>query len=109
MKKSRAETFIGFCIKAGKLTCGFNAIATQRKDVFLLLLCSGASENAKKSAIKLMDKFHCEMMILLSGELERITGRENCKIAAVRDKNLANAILQAEDENFRKYSGGNIQ
>lgn len=46
--KSKAESYIGFCIKAGKLTCGFNAIELQKKDIYLLLLCSTAAENAKK-------------------------------------------------------------
>ena len=52
MLKSKAESYIGFCIKAGKLTCGFNAIEEQKKDIYLLLLCDTASENAKKKRFK---------------------------------------------------------
>ena len=54
-KKSKAESYIGFCIKAGKLTCGFNAVELLKKDVFLLLLCDTVSDNGKKSAEKLLD------------------------------------------------------
>lgn len=108
MPKSKTESYIGFCIKAGKLTCGFNAIETLKKDVFLLLLCDTATENGKKSAEKLRRRFGCEMLLSCGKTLEEVTGRSGCKLAAVRDKNLAKAILSAEDENFRKYSGGNI-
>ena len=107
LQRSKAESYVGFCIKAGKLTCGFNAVEQTKKDVFLLLLCESASENAKKSARALMARFGCRMLLCKSGRLEALTGRPNCKLAAVRDKNLANAILSATDDHFREYAGGN--
>ena len=106
MQRSKAETYLGFCIKSGKLTCGFNAVALQKKNVFLLVLYSGASENARDEALKLKRKFHCELMVVHNRTLEDITGKPNVKLAAVRDRNLANAILSSEDENFKIYSGG---
>ena len=108
MPRSKAESYIGFCLKAGKLTCGFNAIETLKKSVFLLLLCDTVSENGKKSAEKLRRKFGCEMLLVCNRTLGEVTGRPGCKLAAVRDQNLAKAILSVEDENFRKYSGGII-
>ena len=51
MQRSKAESYIGFCIRAGKLTCGFNAVATLHKDVYLLLLGGTASDNAVKQAL----------------------------------------------------------
>lgn len=107
MLKSKAESYIGFCIKAGKLTCGFNAVEQQKKDVFLLLLCDTASENAKKNALKLKSKFGCDVLLFRGKTLEEIVGRENCKLAAVRDRGLAKAILSAADEKISLYSGGN--
>ena len=65
-------------------------------------------ENAKKSALKLKNKFGCDILLLRGKTLESIVGRENCKLAAVRDRNLAKAILSATDENISLYSGGNI-
>ena len=108
MQRSKAESYIGFCIKSGNLTCGFNAVALQKKGVYLLLLCSGASENARKEAVKLQHKFQCEMLITCGKTLEEITGKPNVKLAAVRDAGLANAILASGDENFKLYSGGSI-
>ena len=108
MQRSKAEGYIGFCIKAGKLTCGFNAVQTLKKGVYLLLLCSTASANAKKEAEKIRARFRCAMIESCGRPLEDIVGRANCKLAAVRDENLAKAILSATDEIYTKYSGGNI-
>ena len=108
MPKSKAESYIGFCIKAGKLTCGFNAVESPKKEVYLLLLCDTASANGKKSAEKLQKRFGCEMLLFCGKTLEEVTGKTGCKLAAVREQNLAKAILSVEDENFRKYSGGII-
>ena len=108
MPKSKAESYIGFCIKAGKLTCGFNAVESLKKEVYLLLLCDTASANGKKSAAKLQKRFGCEMLLFCGKTLEEVTGKTGCKLAAVREQNLAKAILSVEDENFRKYSGGII-
>lgn len=107
MLASKAERYIGLCMKAGRLVCGFNALEAEKKDVYLLILCSSASENAKKSALKLKNKFGCELLIYSGGLLEDVTGRPNCKIAAVRERNLAKAILSATDEDLKIYAGGN--
>ncbi len=107
MQRSKVETYIGFCRKAGKLTCGFNAIAQQKKEVYLLLLCGTASENAVKDALKLKERFGCELLLSSQIPLEETVGKVNCKIAAVRDRELAKAILNNTDDNFISYSGGN--
>ena len=108
MQRSKAEGYIGLCMKAGKLTCGFNAIEIQRGNTYLLLLCATASENAKKSARKLSVKFGCPIFLTEGKTLEEIIGKPNCKLAAVRDENLAKAIVASADEEYRIYSGGNV-
>ena len=39
--------------------------------------------------------------------LEQLTGKENCKMAAITDVNLAKAVLDNQDGNFSVSSGGN--
>ena len=108
MQRSKAEGYIGLCMKAGKLTCGFNAVETVKKGVYLLILCDTASANAKKEAQKFAARFRCEIVLACGRPLEDIVGRANCKLAAVRDENLAKAILSAADDQYRHYAGGNI-
>ncbi len=109
MLKSKAERYVGLCMKAGKLTCGFNAVEAEKKRIYLLILCSSASDNAKKSAQKLKNRFGCELMVIYGTPLEEVTGKPNCKLAAVRDKNLADAIMSAADDNMKIFSGGIVQ
>lgn len=39
--------------------------------------------------------------------LEDVTGKENCKIAAVTNKDLATAIISNQNDYFSISSGGN--
>lgn len=107
MVNPKLSAYLGFAIKAGKLTMGFNAVETLRKQVYLLIVCDSASENSKKQALKLHKKFSCPLL-LCSGELlENVVKKPLCKFVAVRDKNFAEAILNVRDGGFGIYAGGN--
>lgn len=84
---------------------GSNSVATLRK-AHLIILCDSASEGTKKTALSYATKFHCPLMITKI-PLEDLTYKENCKIVAVTDKNLAKAIIEHQDDNFSISSGGN--
>lgn len=97
-KKSKAETFIGFSLKARALTTGTDAV-TRLKRAYLILLCSQASENTVKTAKKTANRFHCPIMLCYK-PLEEVCNKINCKMAAVTDKNLAAALIDNGDEYF---------
>ena len=102
MGRSKIETFIGFSIRAGKYRLGVNAVATL-KSAELLIMCHTASENTVKEIIKLSKKLHSDIIVYKTGNLEDLTGKENCKLMAITDKSLAKAIIDNLDENFIKY------
>lgn len=104
MQRSKILSYLGFAIKSGNLRTGVNAIATIKK-ADLLIICSRASENTLKDAEKLAVKFNCPM-VLSKLPVEEIAGKENCKLLAVTDANLARAILENLDDNFTIKSGG---
>ncbi len=106
MGRSRIETFIGFCIKARKITLGSGAIDTLKRDVYALIVSDDASENTKKLALKYKNRFACPLIICKS-EFEVIVNKVGCKIAAIRDRRLAEAILESVDNNYELYAGGN--
>ncbi|MGN0822184.1 MAG: hypothetical protein ACI4NG_00265 [Candidatus Gallimonas sp.] len=91
MQRSKTETYLGFCLRAGKLTLGVNAIACVKKDVYLLIADPSASENTKKEIEKLKRRFSCPLAA--AENLETLVQKPHCKLAAVRDKSLAEAIL----------------
>lgn len=105
MVKSKAETFIGFCVRARKIAVGSNAIDTLKRGVYLILLCKTASENTFKLAVKYKNRFHCPLMICNTG-LENVIYKAGCKIAAIKDAGLATAIIDNADNNFELYAEG---
>jgi hypothetical protein len=106
LAKTKIDTYIGFAIKSGNVTFGADAIKMLKGGVYLLIICATAGKSTEKVAIKLKDKFNCPMLICKSG-LDNVVFKTNCKLIAIRDKNLANAIAQNVDENYEIMLGGN--
>lgn len=105
-RMGKSFAYLGFAIKAGKLRTGINAINTLKNDVYLIIVCSTGEKNARKEAEKLSVKFNAPLIESVTKTLEEITGKENCKVAAVTDENLSKAILQNLGEDFRVLNGG---
>ena len=104
MQRSKVLTYLGFAKKSGNLRSGVNAIGTLKR-ANLLILCHTASQNTEKDAKKLCVKLGCPMLKSMLS-VEEITGKENCKLLAITDENLAKAMLDNLDDNFTLISGG---
>ncbi len=91
MPRSKTASYLGFARRAGKLTLGINGTAAAKK-VFLLVADEGASENSKKEIQKLRARFGCPLVWV--EDLGSMAGKEGCRLAAVRDEGLAEAILK---------------
>lgn len=105
MGKSKIETYIGFCIKSGKITFGSGAVDTLKNQVYLILVSADAAPNTKKLALKFKNRHNCPLLIC-KNDFERVVNRAGCKIAAVRDRGLAKAITENTDSNYEIYAGG---
>ena len=104
MQRSKVLSYLGFALKSGNLRSGVNAIATLKR-ADLLIICKTASQNTVKDANKLASKLGCP---IVRSEIttESIVSKENCKLLAVTEQNLAKAILDNLDDNFTLISGG---
>ena len=102
-RMGKSFAYLGFAIKSRKLRTGIN---TLKKDVYLIIVCSTGEKNARKEAEKLSVKFNAPLIESVTKTLEEITGKENCKVAAVTDENLSKAVLQNLGEDFRVLNGG---
>ncbi len=105
MAKDKVNAYIGFCLKARKITLGSGAIDVLRRGVSLVIVCSSAGKNTFGLALKFKNRFGCPLMICNCG-LENAVNKAGCKIAAVRDRNLANAIIANACEEYEIYAGG---
>lgn len=92
MQTDKVRSYLGFARRAGKLTLGVNASATLKKGVYLLLADKTAAKNSQKEILKLQQKLSCPL--LYCEDLEGLTGKAGCKLAAVREEHLAAAIVR---------------
>lgn len=99
MAKGKIETYIGFCLRANKITLGSGAIATLRGGVYLIILDGNAAKNSKRLALKFKRRFACPLITCGAGFAEAVN-KQDCRIAAIRDKELAKAILSNLDNNY---------
>ena len=109
MEKNKIETYLGFCIRAGKIIFGVEMIERQKKGVKLLMADSAIGKNSFKPTVQAYEKFGCPLLITAENELGALLHRPAVKAIAITDENLAAAIV-AEAKNQPQltfYSGGN--
>lgn len=96
MGESNIKTYLSFARRAGKLTLGVNAVSTLKGGAYLLVADLSASENTKKEIEKLRAKL--SVPIVWVTDLDTLAGKEFCKLAAVREPHLAEAILARRED-----------
>ena len=108
MEKNKIETYLGFCIRAGKIVFGVDRLEKQKKGVHLILVDGGVGKNSLKPTLKAKEKFGCPMLMTDVGVLGETLHRPAVKVAAITDENLASAIVKAVggEPQFKFYSGG---
>lgn len=94
MAGNKLASYLGLARRAGKLIIGVNAVAVSKGGVFLLVADVSASDNTKKEIGKLGKRFGCP--VVWTEDLESLTGKAGCKLTAVREKNLADAIVRSD-------------
>ena len=105
MAQSKVKTYIGFCIKSRKIALGAGAIDTLKGGVYLLIVDGAAAKNSQRLALKYKNRFSCPLLICKEN-FEEVVNKPLCRIAAVKDKNLADAILKSGDSSFELYTEG---
>lgn len=92
-------------MRAGKYKIGSNAINTLRR-AELMIVCKTVGENTLKEAKKQARKFSCKILMTGNDRLEEITHRENAKVIAITDKELAKAIINDKEKDFTEIISG---
>ena len=107
-EKSKIETYLGFCVRARKISFGVDDVENQRKGVFLLIADEGLGASSMRGMIRAHERLHCPLLLVQTGALGETLHKPAVKAAAVKDKNLAAAILTAaqSEPQFKLYSGG---
>ena len=103
--RDKIISYIGFAIKASKIKMGVNAILSPRGDIHLLIMCDTAAKNTVKEAVKIAQKCGTDIIVCKGDTLENILNKENCKLAAILDSSLANAIKDNLNDKFVQFGG----
>lgn len=108
MQNGKIATYLGFCIRSGKICFGLDAVEEKRKGIFLLIFDEGLSEKSMKNALALREKFRCPSIVTGAGELGELMKRPAVKAVGIREQNLAAAILKEAERlgEWKIYSGG---
>ena len=100
--ENKIKTYLGFAKKSGALKCGTDAVSAL-KTARLLIVCRSASENARKTAETLKRKFGCKVLETVTDTVEELIGKENCKLIAVTNADLASAIIENSARDFKEF------
>lgn len=105
MAQSKVFSYIGFCKRARKITLGSSAVGTLKGGVYLLLLDKEAAKNSIRYALKYKRRFNCPLLVC-GDNFEELVGKRDCRLAAILDKNLAEAILNSGEPGYELYTEG---
>ena len=98
--RNKVDSLLGFAVKAGKAIYGADTLESSKKRYRIIFLCNTATENTKKKVLAVAEKKRVPV-VLSDNMLENAVGRKNCKVVAVLDKQMSEAMLLRLGENYR--------
>ena len=87
----KISAYIGFSVKKGSVVFGLDTIETYKKKIHLILCSDKLAKNSYKKAVAEGQRRNCAVAAV--DGLEEVLKR-NCKVLAICDKQLADAIKE---------------
>ncbi len=109
MENKKLETYLGFCIRSGKIIFGTEMISRKKKGVKLLIVDGGIGASSLKIMLTAKETLRCPLLQTENGELGALLHKPAVKAIAITEEHLSSAILAlvGENTNIKFYSGGN--
>ena len=98
---SKAETYIGFSIKSGKIVWGLDNLTNSRK-VKLIIACKTLSENSESKLLNYANDKGIIVYKLIDKTLDTVVNKTNCKVIGLTDKNLAKAVIDNSQDFLKR-------
>ena len=92
MDKIKLQGYINIAKKAGYVIIGGDKLYNYNKKLYLVIYSNDASKNTLKVVEKLKQR---DIPVITLENLEDIMNIKNCKIIAIKNKNLSDIILDA--------------
>ncbi len=90
-------SYIGFAIRANKIILGQSHLKRTDKKLYLVLVCSSASDNLINLAKNLSKKNGCDY-IITKPKLQDLTNIQDVKIIGITDESLSKAIIDNKEK-----------
>ena len=89
----KLASYLGFAVKSGKIIYGIDNLNSGKKRVFALVICPTAAANLRDGAEKYAGKYGVPL-VTASVPLEDLVFKRNCKLVALLDANMAQAVIE---------------
>lgn len=89
----KIRSYLGFAARANKIVFGTERIIKKNR-VPVIVLGSDAMQNTVKRINNYAERSNSPVVTLEKGTIEEIFKKQNCKVVAVTDASLANAIIE---------------
>lgn len=99
MQTDKVVSLVGFAMRAGKVVFGADGIERYHGKKHLIIMSKDVSQNTKERVIRR----NSQVPALLSREIgvEEITHKAKCKVIAITDKQMAQAILTNKNGTYQ--------
>ena len=95
----RAKAILGFAVKGRKLILGIDNIEAYKGRIYSVYYDGGLSEKSQKNIAFIAEKKNA-VLIKCDTPIENITGKKNCKAAALTDKNMHDGIINTMNNEY---------
>jgi ribosomal protein L7Ae-like RNA K-turn-binding protein len=99
VRRDKAETLIGFAVKAAKTVFGADTLERAKTRYYVIIVCKTASGNTLKKITEIAAQKKTPV-IVAENELQYTVGRKNCKVIAITDRQMSEAIMDNLGENY---------
>lgn len=96
----KIESIIGFAVKAQKVIYGIDNIESFYKKRYLMIVCHTVSDRTMKRCINAASAVRIPIVKTLSNLLENIVHKTKCKVIALTDRQMSQAIMKYINENY---------
>lgn len=102
MQKSKIESLLGFAVKAGKVLYGSDSLSSPKARYYVICMCRTTAPNTQKK-VAATAQLRSVPILVAEKELQYTVGRKNCKVLAITDKQMSEAMLKGTDEEYHLF------
>ena len=93
---NKISAYIGFAIKSGSVLYGIDNIINTSKKIQLIIMCNTNNQKVKFKLENYAEKNATKLIETKNITLNEITHKNNVKVIAILNKNIATAILNGQ-------------